>query len=73
MTERMTPTQFIELADDLLENLSGGLDVMAPEPGDLSEDDSWWLKRKAQAGLSRSRVFKSRSTPQVGFLLSAVP
>ena len=57
MTDRMTPNQLIELADDLLETVSAGLDVMESAPGFPPEDDGWWLKRQRQAGLPRSRSF----------------
>ena len=57
MTERMIPNQLIELADDVLETICAGLDVMEPSPGCPPEDDSWWLKRQRQAGLHRSRPF----------------
>ena len=39
-----TKTDFVELNDEQLQNISGGLDVMAPEPGEPEEDDSWWLR-----------------------------
>ena len=57
MTDRMTPNQLSELADDVLETICAGLDVMEPAPGCPPEDDSWWLKRQRQAGLHRSRPF----------------
>lgn len=57
MTDRITPNQLSELADDLLETICAGLDVMEPAPGCPPEDDSWWLKRQRQAGLHRSRPF----------------
>ena len=57
MTERMIPNQLIELADDVLETICAGLDVMEPSPGCPPEDDGWWLKRQRQAGLHRSRPF----------------
>ena len=46
MTELNTQAQIIELTDDLIKNISGGLDVMDPEPGEILLDDSWYYKRQ---------------------------
>ena len=45
MTEQNTHHETIELTDELLENISGGLDI-----DDLDEDTSWWYK-----GINRTR------------------
>ena len=45
MNQLNTQVPVVELTDELLEQISAGFDVIAPEPGEPPEDDSWWIKR----------------------------